>query len=214
MAPSPSSPLWEELARCTVGRQSPGGSSLVVSMTRRTARELGGTPQLSLRSKEGIQLAARRWEDATTCRRLRLLGKPFPSWTSGLLEYSSESFPLALEGREDGESSALVGCALGGAVSCWQGTRGTSPLLSAQSPASPRSTVVGLDSAGREETSCHSEHAVHGKKRALLSPVIFGVAAQVRRRVETSSLRAGNTHSFILSGHHHRPRKESGGPRA
>ena len=51
MAPSPSSPLWEELARRTVGRQSPGGSSLIVSMTRRTARELGGTPQLSLEAE-------------------------------------------------------------------------------------------------------------------------------------------------------------------
>ena len=121
--------------------------------------------------KEGIQLAAMRWEDATTCRCPDCWEKPFPSWTSGLLEYSSESFPLALEGREDGESSALAGCALGGAVSCWQGTRGTSPTFCTESSCRP--STVGLDSAGREETSCHSEHADHGKNRALLSPVIF-----------------------------------------
>lgn len=53
----------------------------------------------------------------------RLLGKALSSWTSGLLEYSSESFPLALEGRRWREMP-LVGCAPGWCSCCWQGTRG------------------------------------------------------------------------------------------
>lgn len=50
---------------------------------------------------------------------------------------------------------------------------GEHPPLSFYTESSCRPSTVGLDSAGREETSCHSEHAAHGKKRALLSPVIF-----------------------------------------
>lgn len=89
---------------------------------------------------------------------------------------------------------------------------GEHPPLSFCTESSCRPSTVGLDSAGREETSSHSEHADHGKKRALLSPVIFELAAQVRRRVGTLSLCSGSTHS--LSGHHHRPRKESEAQRA
>lgn len=52
--------------------------------------------------------------------------KPFPSWTSGLLEYFQSHFHWLWKGEM--ERALHCGCALGGAVSCWQGTRGTSSL--------------------------------------------------------------------------------------
>lgn len=49
---------------------------------------------------------------------------------------------------------------------------GDHPPLSFCTESRCRLSTVGLDSTGREETGCHSEHADHGKERALLSPVV------------------------------------------
>ena len=87
MAPPPSSPLWKELARRTVGQQSPGGSSLV-SLTRRTPRELGGTPQPSLEAEGRHPVSSNEMEGCYLLRTPRLLGKALSKldvWSPGIL---------------------------------------------------------------------------------------------------------------------------------
>ena len=87
MAPSPSSPLWKELARRIVGQQSPGGSSLV-SLTWRTLRELGGTPQPSLEAEGRHPVGSNEMEGCYLLQTPRLLGKALSKldvWSPGIL---------------------------------------------------------------------------------------------------------------------------------